>query len=240
MGTPTSGTAGWLCDSRKVTLETEAELRHVVLQDLPETAFLTVTDQVDVADTADYRRDLVQVGARLSRYEADVVTGWASFCRLNSLQLTGDADETCGDQAQLHDVTSRITHTAAATRSEVTQRNVLAGHGHGVFQGKFYVDRAAQKTDAYMRCENLLLSDGARIDQKPELEIYADDVKCSHGASTGGLSDDQIFYLKARGLDETLARRLLVEGFAMAALDDLPDPVRKYARDRVSAWLERH
>jgi len=101
----------------------------------------------------------------------------------------------------------------------VPAKNVLTGHARGVFQGRIEVARAAQKTDGYQMSQALLLSPNAEIDVKPELEIYADDVKCSHGATVGELDQDALFYLRSRGLPEPEARGMLVRAFLADALD---------------------
>ena len=98
---------------------------------------------------------------------------------------------------------------------------VLDGRAHGVFHGRIIVHKDAQKTDAKQTNRNLLLSDDAQIDTKPQLEIYADDVKCTHGATIGQIAEDALFYLRSRGIDEAEARRLLLQAFAGECLDRL-------------------
>jgi Fe-S cluster assembly protein SufD len=100
---------------------------------------------------------------------------------------------------------------------------VLDGHSRGVFQGRIEVARTAQKTDGYQMNQALLLSPHAEIDCKPELEIYADDVKCSHGATVGALDADQLFYLRSRGVPEAAARAMLIRAFLADALDAIGD-----------------
>ena len=102
-------------------------------------------------------------------------------------------------------------------------KNVLAGRSRGVFQGKIEVARDAQKTDGYQMNQALLLSPDAEIDSKPELEIFADDVKCSHGATVGELDAEQLFYLRSRGIPDAEARSILVRAFLAEALDAVAD-----------------
>ncbi len=104
-------------------------------------------------------------------------------------------------------MTTVVAHDAPSCSSRQTVKNVLTGHARGVFQGRIEVDRVAQKTDGYQMSQALLLSPDAEIDCKPELQIYADDVKCSHGATVGELNDDQLFYLRARGIPEAKRAR---------------------------------
>ncbi len=109
-------------------------------------------------------------------------------------------------------------------------KNVLTGRSRGVFQGTIEVARVAQKTDGYQMNQALLLSPDAEIDSKPELEIYADDVKCSHGATVGELDPEQLFYLRSRGIPEAEARAMLVRAFLAEALDPVAHEARARAR----------
>jgi Fe-S cluster assembly protein SufD len=102
-------------------------------------------------------------------------------------------------------------------------KGVLDGASRGVFQGRIVVHRDAQKTDGYQLSKALLLSDEAEVDQKPELEIYADDVKCAHGAAAGQLDQNELFYLRSRGIPEEQARHLLIEGFLVDVFDEVAD-----------------
>ena len=111
------------------------------------------------------------------------------------------------------DNTLFIDHASAGATSRVVFKGVIDGTARGVFQGKILVREQAQKTDGHQLHKALLLSPGAEVDAKPELEIYADDVKCGHGATAAQLDEDMVFYLLARGIPEALARRLLIEAF---------------------------
>jgi Fe-S cluster assembly protein SufD len=117
-------------------------------------------------------------------------------------------------------------------------RNVLDGHARGVFQGKVLVERIAQKTDGYQMNQALLLSPDAEIDAKPELEIYADDVRCSHGATVGALDDDQLFYLRSRGIPEQEARQMLIDAFLDEAIALVEDTTAQtFCRAVMAAWF---
>ena len=119
-------------------------------------------------------------------------------------------------------------------------KNVLAGRSRGVFQGRIEVARHAQKTDGYQMNQALLLSQDAEIDSKPELEIFADDVKCSHGATVGELDAEQLFYLRSRGVPDSEARAMLVRAFLTEALDLVTnEPIRDVLGQRIDAWWER-
>jgi Fe-S cluster assembly protein SufD len=112
-----------------------------------------------------------------------------------------------------------VDHAAPHCSSREDYRGVLADKGRGIFNGKILVQVGAQKTDAELQSRNLLLGPGAEIDTKPELEIYADDVKCSHGATTGQLDPDAMFYLRAKGISQLEARSMLVTAFTQVIVD---------------------
>jgi Fe-S cluster assembly protein SufD len=136
------------------------------------------------------------------------------------------------------DFTLVVKHDAPNCESRETVKAVLDGHSRGVFQGKVIVERGAQKTDGKQMANALLLSDDAEFDSKPELEIYADDVVCGHGATAGQLDEDMLFYLRARGLREAEARALLIAAFVGEALDKIEnEALRDALKEKVDAWL---
>ena len=136
------------------------------------------------------------------------------------------------------DRTLVVDHAAAHGKSRERFRTILDGNSTGVFQGKVIVRPGAQKTDGSMQSKALLLSEGASMNNKPELEIFADDVVCGHGATCGRLDADQLFYLEARGLPRPQAEALLIEGFASEALDSISDEAtQERLRERVRIWL---
>ena len=138
------------------------------------------------------------------------------------------------------DFTSVVRHDAPSCTSRQTVKNVLNGRARGVFQGRIEVARVAQKTDGYQMNQALLLSPDAEIDSKPELEIFADDVKCSHGATVGELDIEQLFYLKSRGIPDAEARAILVRAFLAEALDAVSqETVRAALEQSVERWWER-
>ncbi len=200
----------------EIELRDRAHLTHVLLQDEGREALHFSTVYAEVAQGASYDSFSLALGARLARHEVHArLGGRGGEVQVNGAQLLGDR--------QHADLTSVITHDAPSCNSRQTVKNILSGHSRGVFQGKIVVARAAQKTDGYQRNQALLLSDTAEIDSKPELEIYADDVKCSHGATAGALDEEQLFYLRSRGVSLHEARAMLVRAFladALALIDD--------------------
>ena len=135
-------------------------------------------------------------------------------CVLNGLSVVGDK--------QLSDFHLKIHHKAVGCTSRERFKGILYGKGRAVFDGHILVDKQAQKSDAELSNDNLLLTRDAEVDTKPQLEIYADDVKCSHGTTVGELDMQQIFYLRTRGIDESAARMMLCLGFANDVIDTIP------------------
>jgi Fe-S cluster assembly protein SufD len=130
-----------------------------------------------------------------------------------------------------------VDHAAPGSTSDQFYKGILDGRSQGVFAGKIVVRRDAQKTNAYQRNNNLLLSADAEIDTKPELEIFADDVKCSHGATAGELDERELFYLRSRGLDPATARSVLTFAFAGEVLERFGHPA--VARQAKASLLGR-
>ncbi|MFA4995327.1 MAG: Fe-S cluster assembly protein SufD [Bdellovibrionales bacterium] len=154
-------------------------------------------------------------GGSPSRNEIDVLLeGEEAQASLNGIMLL---------QKQEHsDTTTHVTHQVPRCTSRQSYKTVLSDKSRGVFQGKITVAQDAQKSDGYQLSRALLLSDQAEMDAKPELEIFADDVKCSHGSAIGDLDENALFYLRSRGLPEKQARALLIEGFLGEMLDEMP------------------
>jgi Fe-S cluster assembly protein SufD len=142
-----------------------------------------------------------------------VLDGEGAECTLNGLYVaTGDS---------LVDTHTTIDHAKAHCPSHEVYKGILAGRARAVFNGKILVRPDAQKTDAKQTNRALLLSDDAQVNTKPQLEIFADDVKCTHGAAVGQLDEDALFYLRARGIDEASARIMLIHAFAGQVLDGI-------------------
>ena len=163
------------------------------------------------------------------------------------LELTGDdavahvAGAAVGDGNFHHDDTVFVTHAAERCESRQVFKKVLKNGAVGVFQGKILVKPGAQKTDGYQISQSLLLDDDSQFLAKPELEIYADDVKCSHGSTTGALDETALFYLRSRGVPVEEARALLVLSFLADAIDEIEDAALKdEIVARLEAWLARH
>jgi Fe-S cluster assembly protein SufD len=214
----------------EIVLGAGARLTHVRLQNEALTAYHLATIYVDVAAAASYDSFTLSTGAQLARTEVHArLRGAAGHVAINAAQLLRGA--------QHSDFTTVVRHEAPGCASRQTVKHVLAGHARGVFQGKIEVARAAQKTDGYQMNQALLLSPDAEIDCKPQLEIFADDVKCSHGATVGELDADQMFYLVSRGIPNAEAKAMLVRAFLGEALDMVTDArARRMLDDVIDAW----
>jgi Fe-S cluster assembly protein SufD len=159
-----------------------------------------------------------------------VLAGEGGECLINGLFI--------GDGRQHLDNYMHVEHASPHCSSRQFYNGILDGHAHGVFHGRIVVHKNAQKTDAKQTNRNLLLSDNAQIDTKPQLEIYADDVKCTHGATIGQIEENALFYLRSRGLDEISARRILLLAFAGQCLERMkPGAARTYVERIVNEHL---
>ena len=173
----------------------------------------------------------LSVGGCLARLEAHVVlAAESSDCRLSAIYL--------GRNSQHHDITTNMTHAFGHCQSNQIIRGVLDGSARGVFQGKVHVAQDAQKTDGQQMSRALLLSRKAEADAKPELEIYADDVICAHGATVGELDETQLFYLTSRGISRDEARAMLISAFLDDAVDMIENAdLAASLRPIVTDWM---
>ncbi len=210
-----------------------ARLNHGRLQQEGREAFFLSTVYARVAAGGAYDNFTLNGGARLARNEIHVaLTGPKAEAHMNGVQLAGEGQHV--------DTTTSLDHAAPCCASRQTYKTVLSGRSRGVFQGKIHVHQVAQKTDGYQMNQALLLSPEAEIDSKPQLEIYADDVKCSHGATVGELDPEQLFFLRSRGIPEAQAKAILVEAFLTEAVDAVADEhIREALSRAVAGWWER-
>lgn len=193
-------------------LETGARLDHYKLQCEAGAAFHISSLDVHQGPDSYFVSHSASLGAAISRHEINIaLDGPGAECLLNGLYL--------GKDRQYVDYHTRIDHLKPHCTSTEDYKGVLGDRAQGVFNGRVYVHPHAQKTDARQSNRNLLLSPTAEVDTKPQLEIYADDVKCAHGATTGQLDEQMVFYLRSRGIAEGSARALLTYGFARDSVD---------------------
>jgi Fe-S cluster assembly protein SufD len=223
--------AGWINVVTEISLARGAQLGLQRLQEHGREQFHTSLTTATLAADSELRLATVDLGARLVRHDIEV-----------SLAEPGAAAELLGfflaTDAQHVDNQVRIDHVAPATRSDETFRGIAGSRSRGVFNGKVVVHAGAAKIDARQRSDNLLLSDDAEIDTKPELEIYADDVRCSHGATIGELDEQQLWYLRSRGIGAAQARQMLTFAFANVVLERVPfAALREQMASRVAERL---
>ncbi len=217
----------------EILLGERAVLNHYTTASEDSDAFHLGRTAVSVEKSAKYESFILSLSGRLVRREIQV--------RLEGDGAAATVDGAYGLSGKQHsDISSEILHLAPETISNQTIKGVLAGDTRGVFQGRIHVARDAQRTDGRQLHKALLLDRGPEVDCKPELEIYADDVQCAHGATTGEMNPEHIFYLMSRGIDEMTARALLVEGF----LDDVVfkisnESARVLVLDMVKTWLAK-
>jgi Fe-S cluster assembly protein SufD len=189
-----------------------ASLEHLRFQDENPAAIHLATVGGEFGRESRVRLHSFALGARLSRVNFRTrLAGEGLECVLNGLYLTR------GEQLADHHMI--VEHAQPHCASHEYFNGILDDRSRGVFHGRILVRPAAQKTDAKQTNKNLLLSDAAQVDAKPQLEIYADDVKCTHGATVGQLNEESIFYLRSRGLGAATARRMLIHAFAGEIID---------------------
>ena len=208
-----------------------ATFNHYRFQENSDDAVITHNTHVIMEEGSTYEAFTITSGAGLSRNQIHAdLNGENITCHLNGVNIL--------DGSENADTTITVDHLVPNCQSNQNYRNVVADQSQLTFQGKVHVQQPAQKTDGYQMSKSLLLSQQATVNTKPELEIYADDVKCSHGATTGQLDNDALFYLRARGIGEADARNLLIQAFVNEVIDEISnEKVREEAAARVSNWL---
>lgn len=221
-----------LHDHLTIAIGDNSKLEHVrLIEDAPDAVNLAGA-QITVGASARYNVFGLATSALISRYQPTIVfNGEHSHVSANGVNMLGGK--------QHADTTLILDHAVPNCVSRETFRAVLDGRAHSVFQGRIVVRPLAQKTDAKMMTRALLLSDEAEADNKPELEIFADDVTCGHGATAGALDDSLLFYLRARGLSEKQAQALLIQAFVGEAIESIADETLREAVIAVAErWLE--
>ncbi|MBO9997985.1 MAG: Fe-S cluster assembly protein SufD [Cyanobacteria bacterium SID2] len=215
-GCPDSGGIPYFSNAvTEVWLHENAEVNHARLQRDNGTAFHIGKTAVTQARNSRYRCTALTLGAKLSRHNLEVFhVGEGTDTNLNGLTLIG--------KTQVADTHSTIVHNHPNGTTNQLHKCIVDHKAHAVFNGRIVVPQAAQMTNANQLNRNLLLSPKARVNTKPQLEIVADNVKCSHGATVSQLEADEVFYLQSRGLDKATSENLLVDAFAAEILQDVP------------------
>ncbi len=243
-------------------VKVEAGADVTILEGGPAAARFNKCFEVDVADGGAFhhvraqgrdheRRAVTHIFARLgeeSTFKSFTLTANGRLTRNEAfIEMTGDnavahiAGAAVGDGDFHHDDTVFVTHDAVNCESRQVFKKVLKNGAVGTFQGKILVKEGAQKTDGYQISQSLLLDEDAQFLAKPELEIYADDVACSHGSTSGAIDEEALFYLRSRGVPESEAQDLLVLAFLAEAIEEIEDEaIADDIRSRLEGWLLRH
>lgn len=223
----------WQNPVAEIVLETGARLTHLRIIEDSDLATHTGLTAVKLARDSSYRALNLTLGGQVARHELHLALAESGAeTRLDGVFIAAGRSRT-----EQH---LRIAHQAPRGNSRTLYRGLADGRGRGVFDGRVEVLPHADGSDAQQSSRNLLLSPHAEIDAKPQLEIYADDVKCSHGATVGSIDEDALFYLRSRGIDDSSARQLLVEAFIGEALGLLDDTgLRDWLMPRLLARMPR-
>ncbi len=199
----------------EIALADNARVNHIRVQRDSGPAFHIANCAVSLAHASRYQSVSVALGARISRYNLNVLqAAEGAECAIDGLALIAER--------QLADTHTCIDHAKPHGTSRQLHKCIVGGAAHAVFNGKIVVRPGAQLTDSSQSSRNLLLTGKARVDTKPQLEIFADDVKCAHGATVGQLDNEEVFYLKSRGLSDVAARNLLTYAFGAEIIDRIP------------------
>jgi Fe-S cluster assembly protein SufD len=227
------GEQGLMLSQCSIDVAQNAQCTHLLWQDAHTTAHSFGWRDVTLARDARFMQRSLLVGGRVSRQqltltlmgenaESDVATGVIAMSK------------------QTQDVRTHTRHACMNARSKQLHRFAIGGQANGVFHGDIVVEKGADKTDANMATNNLLLSPTAQANSKPQLEIYADDVRCTHGVTSGNVDEAQIFYLRARGIPAEKAQLMISAAFAQAALDDVPvEAIREAWKQAISEKLQQ-
>ncbi len=226
--------AGLVSSISQLMLGDDAEVLWLIVQDQPETATHLAQFKAELSKNAKLTLFVMNAGGKLVRQEVIVkTTGKGADFKLRGVNmLAGDSHV---------DVTMVLDHAVPHTSSTEIVHNVVTGHAKGVFQGRINVHQIAQKTNASMACNTLLLSNDGEFSTKPELEIFADDVTCGHGATVTEIDQNHLFYLMARGIDEKSARDILIYAFLAEIIEELKDEsVVNSLNELLRQWFATH
>ena len=225
--------AYWKNMTTEIIVGPNAKFNHIRIQNDALEAVHTNMVRVTLDRDGTYNGFALNLGGKMMRHEIHAILNGANTeCSFNGLNLANGQQHT--------DTTILMEHKAPHCRSNQFYRSVLDDSARGVFQGKVHVHKPAQKTDGYQLSNAILLSEKAEMDTKPELEIYADDVKCSHGATTGQLDEEPLFYLRSRGLTDAQARLLLMDAFVDEVVDKIEDEKFKtIIQQQAQEWLHK-
>ncbi|MBI1300417.1 MAG: Fe-S cluster assembly protein SufD [Alphaproteobacteria bacterium] len=228
----TGNGAYWKNMSTEIVLAKNARLNHIRFQEDSKESIQTNMAHIQMERDSYLNSFSLNLGGKMTRHDIHAVLNGDNIdCAFNGVNLL--------DGNQHGDTTILMEHVAPHCLSNQFYRTILNDAARGVFQGKVHVHQTAQKTDGYQLANTILLSEKAEMDTKPELEIYADDVKCSHGATTGALDEEPLFYLRSRGLTDGEARMLLMQAFVDEVADKIKDEtLQSEVKEKMEWWLK--
>ena len=217
-----------------VSLDTNAVLKNIFIQESKCNGHFYKYIQGSLEGGSNYENYILSSGLKLNKIEIEInLNKDNSSCSIYSaLNLL---------EGQHQEIKTRINHNSPNCKSYQKIKNVLNDKSRGVYQGKIFVNKIAQKTDAYQLSKALILNDDAEFDAKPELEIYADDVKCSHGSTSGSIDPDAVYYLMTRGISKKEAVKLLISGFLNEMLENITTtPVKIFLKKILERQINGH
>ena len=215
----------------KISLDNNTVYKNITIQNSKSSGHFYRYTQASLENNSDYQNFILTSGLKFNKSEIEVnLNKEKSKCSiLSSLNIMENEHQ---------EIKTRINHYAPNCESYQKIKNVVNENGKGVYQGKIFVKDVAQKTNAYQLSKGLILDDKAEFDAKPELEIYADDVKCSHGSTSGSIDKDAIHYLMTRGIDAKTAKQLLINGFLNDILDNISDKnIKKFVESALEGQI---
>ena len=216
----------------KILIDNNAVFKNISIQNSKSSGHFYRYTQTSLENNSDYQSFILTSGLKFNKSEIEVdLNKEKSNCSiLSALNITENEHQ---------EIKTRINHYAPNCESYQKIKNVVNENGKGVYQGKIFVKDVAQKTNAYQLSKALILNDKAEFDAKPELEIYADDVKCSHGSTSGSIDKDAIHYLMTRGIDVKTAKKLLINGFLNDILDKISDTnLKKFVESTLKGQID--
>ena len=222
----------WADSVTEILLDRNASMDYILLQQETPGSFQTHALQAELTGDSSLSLHTVTLGGGLVRNDTSVrLAGEGAEAYLGGLYLAGS-----GAHVDNH---TKIEHAVPNTSSREVYKGILDGHGHGIFNGLVVVQPEAQQINADQRNNNLMLSDDALVHCNPQLEIYADDVKCSHGSTVGRVDDESLFYLRTRGIDEESALRLMINGYAGEVTSRIGhEGIREHLDQLAQSWID--
>ncbi len=215
-----------------VVLENSATLKNIYLQNNKSSGYFHKYSVNKLFTGSNYTSFIFPAGLKFNKLDLEFnLEGERSECNLQSASFI--------DNSEHQEIKTRVNHLSPNCKSHQKVKNVLNTEGKGVYQGKIFVKDVAQKTDAYQLSKAILLSESSEFNSKPELEIYADDVKCSHGSTSGNLDKDSIYYLMTRGLSQKESSKLLINGFLNEVVDSIKsNSIRNFIKTKLQTQLQ--